>query len=347
MCPRILIALLVAAAMVPYEAALAAAVTPPCPLPGGIANFNHRLPSIYDQLTADQRRLNPPIEWFNGACTKGKIEKGSELDQKCGGVQAQSMQEWPGYEKRRKQYEWERAKAMRAAEIAAIDRRLATAKASLQRNAMRGGKLDQDIEEWVALQDDARKKAHDAVLDFGKEVAFRLYKQELVQRFPKARDELVEHVKGWPQFDWPGVTITRDDVIARLKDANTAAQFRESLNWMKHTVETSLAAQATAEKPRDSEKWANFVISFGTAAFSVYGSTDPLAKMIVQDAKLVVPVIYGWAVALSAEERYKEIAAIGEAQYADAKRLAALYEKDLRAKGDLAKKPVMAAKSCS
>lgn len=334
------IASLVAAMAIFSGAVLAAAVKPPCELPDGAANFNHRLPELYKGLVADQARLNPPIEWFNDKCTKGKIEKGSTLDQQCGGVKAQSIPAWKSYETARKQYERERAKAIRAAEIAAIDRRLATTKTALQRNAMRGGKLDQDIEQWVALQGEAHKQAQEAILDMGKEIAFEKYKEAVVQRFPDAIKEAKRHIEGWPKFDSPGLMKMRDDVMARLSEARTAEEFGKALEWMKNGVDTAVAGRAAATSPRDREKWVKFIIEMGKAAL------PPALGLVVEDAKLMSATLYGWAVALSAKERYKEINALGEAQYADAKRLAALYEKDLRAKNDLAKKPVAVESRC-
>jgi hypothetical protein len=340
MCTRPFIASCVAATTMLCGAALAAAVKPPCELPPGAANVNPRLPEIHKGLVADQARLNPSIEWFNGNCTKGKIEKGSALDQKCGTVKNQSMPQWATYEKARKQYERERAKAIRAAEVAVIDWRLATTKAALHRNAMRGGKLDQDIEAWVALQDEARKRAQEAILDMAKEIAFEKYKETVVKRFPEGIKEAKKNIENWPQFDFPELMKIRDDVLARLSTAKTADEFGKALEWMKNTVDAAVAGRAAAQSPRDREKWALFVVEIGKAAL------PPALGLVVEDAKLMSATLYGWAVALSAKERYKEISALGEAQYTDAKRLAALYEKDLRAKNDLAKKPVAVENRC-
>jgi hypothetical protein len=321
---------------------LAATVKPPCELPPGATTFNHRLPELYKGLVADQARLNPPIEWFNGNCTKGKIEKGSALDQKCGGVQAQSMPQWATYEKARKQYERERAKAIRAAEIAVLDRRLATTKAALQRNAMRGGKLDQDIEEWVALQGEARKQAQEAVLDMGKALLLEKLKRSVDAGLNVAIREDRRMSWIWPSFRGTQLQQQRADVMGRLMAAKNAKDLTTALEWADKAVGTALAGGDAAIARHDREKWAQFLIEVGGVALN-----DPLAGMIVQDAKLAVPVVYGWAVALSAKERYQEISAIGEAQYADAKRLAALYEKDLKAKNALEKKPVAIESRCS
>lgn len=150
---------------------------------------------------------------------------------------------------------------------------------------------------------------------------------------------------GWPKFDFPGLMKTRDEVMARLSNAKTADEFGKALEWMKNAVDAAVAGHATAKSSQDREKWAKFLIDIGKVG--LHTPHGKVAGMVIEDAKLMTAALYGWAVALSAKERYKEISAIGEAQYADAKRLAALYEKDLRAKNDLAKKPVTVEKSCS
>src|SRR5437762_10607218 len=50
------------------------------------------------------------------------------------------------------------------AELDQLGQRIATSRASLARNAVRGGKLQGDIDEWVKLGNDAQADAENAIL---------------------------------------------------------------------------------------------------------------------------------------------------------------------------------------
>jgi hypothetical protein len=331
-----ILALSIALAAVINPIALAETVVSPCALPSPLTG--HRLVKDYDDLVAVQKRLDPRIQWFNKWCTQ-KMEVGSQLDQDCGAEKSRSMPEWAKYEPKRKQYERDRAEAIRAAQ-AVVEQRLKITKASLQRNAARGGQLDQDIEEWMALEGEARHQADEAILEMGKAFLLEHLKESVNAGLKLAIREDRRTSWIWPSFTGKPLQQLKAEAMGRLMAAKDAKELTTALEWVDKTAGVTLGSADLAADRHDREKLFQFLIEVGKV-----GLNDPHAIMIVQDARIGTAALYGWAVAKYARDSYREIAAVGEAQYEDAKRLAAIYAKDLKTKNDLARKPT--GRSCS
>ena len=193
--------------------------------------------------------------------------------------------------------------------LAELEYRLATTRTALQGIAMRGGRLDRDIEQWTTLDEQVRNEAQVAALGVIKSHLLLNLAEHVQNKVATAvRDD---DRKSWifPDFEGAALQRLRAEGLQRLAAAR-----------MDSGVSTALSGAEASQRTRNAEKWEDFLVNVGQSLVK-----DPLLARIVADAKAVPVIVYGIGVQYTVKQRLEEIRQLGDAQYEDAKRYATIY----------------------
>ena len=228
-----------------------------------------------------------------------------------------------------------------SARLTELERRHATTRSALKGIAMRGGRLDQDIEQWNALDKQAREEAQRAALDVIKSHLFLNLKEHIQDKVATAVRE--DDRRSWifPDFDGSPLQRIRAEGLQRLAAARTDRDIVGVLQWANNGISVALSGADAAQSRRDQQKWADFAINVGQTLLN-----DPLLSRITADLKAVPAMAYGIGVQYTVKQRLEEIQKLGDSQYEDAKRYSAIFSQQIEETKRQQVLPELAQRNC-
>ena len=215
--------------------------------------------------------------------------------------------------------------------LSEVDGRLVTTKAALARLKARDGRLQREIDAWVGLAEDARTEAQVAILDMAAALGMQFLRKNINRDQLMATGEDRRLVGVLPVVDGTPLQRWRADVIARLRAARRDADILDVLDRIGTSANVAAAVGGVYVEPKVLKNWINAVVGF----IEPLVVKDPLLVLVLADARLAEPVLYGWAAAYAKKRALGDLATLGEAQYLEARNLARMYMNDLRRRNEL------------
>jgi hypothetical protein len=228
-----------------------------------------------------------------------------------------------------------------SSKLAEVKRRTATTRTALKGIALRGGRLDEDIEQWRRLDEKARQEAQQAALDVVKSHLLINLKEHIESKVAAAVREDDRRTWIFPDFEGSALQRLRAEGLQRLAAARTDRDLVRVLEWMDNGISGALSGADAALRPRTREKWAEFLVTVSQSFVN-----DPLLARIVADAKAVPVMVYGVGVQYTVKQRLEELRKLGESQYDEAKRYTAVYMQQLDEVKRLEASPELATGKC-
>ncbi len=229
--------------------------------------------------------------------------------------------------------------AVRAAAVSAADRelgqldgRIARTRASLARLALRGGRLQSDIDQWTKLSEDARVEAHSQLMSALASLGLRWIEARVDSRELQALRQESLLVGVWPSIAGSPLQRLRAELLTQIPEAKGDKDILSAIRIASTVSGVSQALGAAYVDPKDLNAWLMGGISLIQSIVS-----DPVLRLALTDAKLAVPVLYGWTVAYHENIALTDVTRLGEAQYKEASILTTLYMKQLRERNELLK----------
>jgi hypothetical protein len=209
-------------------------------------------------------------------------------------------------------------------ELDEVGKRLAKTRSLISALPGKASQLEADIREWVVIGDTARADAHVAAL----EMTTTLGLHYLTTKITKARELTADQRKRllgvFPSVAGSPLQRWRAELIQRLQTARTDLEVLSIIQWASSLSDiAATVGEATLDK-NDLAKWG---IAVATALQPFV--RDPFFTMLLADAKLAEPVLYGWVAAWKMRGRLIDLADLGERHYVEARELTRLYIKDL------------------
>jgi hypothetical protein len=278
----------------------------------------------YAKMAGREQFLTKAANDHTKACTD--VPKGSAAAGDCANEKPRLDSEIRVYRADREKFNANLQSSVTAANrLADFERRLATTRTALKGNALRAGRLDGDIEQWVNLDEQVRKEAQVTALEVIKGhllINLSEHVQSKVAAEVKADDR-----RSWifPDFDGSPLQRLRAEGLQRLAAARTDRDVVKVLEWMDNGILSVLGGADASLRPRTMDKWADFVVTVSSSFVK-----DPLLGKIVADAKAVPVIVYGIGAQYTVKQRLEEIRKLGDLQYEDAKRYAVIYMQELQ-----------------
>ena len=213
---------------------------------------------------------------------------------------------------------------------AQLDERLARTRRALQELPGRAAQLERDLDEWVTMHEGARTDAQLAIRDMGVALGMEFLRNRVDLRRVRGEQENLRLISVFPSFGGTPLQQWRALAIRQIHSARTDADILRLLEALGTGSDITATLDGVYVEPEVRKSWA-------IATMTVLESLikDPFLKLVVADAKLVEPVIYGYAVAWKAHQRISDLGQLGERQYQEAKTLGKLYMDDIAARNRL------------